>query len=510
MFNEIFRGRSKATGLFLGAPEAEGEASENSRMPLSKVYYDYHGLSNQLSGEKFILIGRKGSGKSAFAEYVVNAASGAPNLFAKFIRKNDFSLESIAQVRTPSGELVDSAAFIRWLIYVNLIKLFLESEAAKADSKFDLLNQFLKRNSGFVDIKGYQINEIVRKQGFEVSIEYFKRFMRSKYGKDVQIKEERAPFFRLLPHLEGVLISVLSSKLEAANKNSYVLFFDDLDLGYSSNNKAARDLIVDILRVVKEVNNDVFGRRGLGAKAVVLLRDDIEADLANNYADTAKIFSSYGVRISWYQDGFLQNIGSEDDLYLKAFINNRITIAFKEAGRSKVSGSPWESLVKFEPKGKTTFKDVVNNTLFRPRDLLLYFLPLQNAYFDVPIEWSACGSLTNSYSEELARELKNEMSAFYEPNQIEMIFRALARINRQSSCSFASARIAVSSEVAGSDPDEILYYLFERSLVGSRDSNGWLTFNCRSRADSLRAGRLPVDQEVVVQYGVRNYVHRKY
>lgn len=510
MFSEIFRGKARHGGLFLGAPEAEGEASENSRMPLSKVYHDYHGLSGQLSGEKFILIGRKGSGKSAFAEYVVGAANSTANLFAKFIRKNDFSLESIVQARAPNGEPLDSPAFIRWLIYVNLIKLFLGSEAAKADVKFNLLAQFLARNSGFVDIKAYQISEIITRQGFEVSIEYFKRFMRNKFNKDIQIKEERAPFFKLLPHLEEVLISILSGKVELANKNSYVLFFDDLDLGYSPNNKAGRDLIVDILRVVKEVNNDVFGRRGLGAKVVVLLRDDIEAELADIYADTAKIFSSYGVRISWYQDGFLQSINNEDDLFLKAFINNRIKIAFQDAGKSLRQGSPWSSLVAFDPRAKSTFKDVVNNTLFRPRDLLLYFLPLQNNYFELPIDWSAYGSLTTSYSEELARELKNEMSAFYEKEQVEMIFRALAAINRRSSCSFVDAERAIASEVAGLDRGEVLYYLFERSLVGSRDANGWMTFNCRTRADTSRAGRLPTDQDVVVQYGVRNYVMRKY
>lgn len=224
MFQGMFNGKSRKSGLFLGAPEAEGEALENSRMPLSEAYHDYHGISDQLSGEKFILIGRKGSGKSAFAEYVVGEAKGNANLFAKFIRKTDFALESIVQARSPNDEPIDVSAFVRWLIYVNLIKLFLDSEAAKSDVKFGLLKQFLAKNSGFVDVRSYEIKELIAKQGFEVNVEYFRRFFKSKYQKDIQTKSERAPFYKLLPHLEEVLVAILSSPVERANKNGSVAF----------------------------------------------------------------------------------------------------------------------------------------------------------------------------------------------------------------------------------------------------------------------------------------------
>lgn len=64
-------GKRQYQTVFLGAPEAEAEATATSRMPLVEVYEDFHQLLDGLSGEKFIVIGRKGAGKSAFAEYVV-------------------------------------------------------------------------------------------------------------------------------------------------------------------------------------------------------------------------------------------------------------------------------------------------------------------------------------------------------------------------------------------------------------------------------------------------------
>ncbi|EHH1051820.1 hypothetical protein J7I00_004564 [Vibrio parahaemolyticus] len=65
----VFKGlsRKNKAALFFGAPEAEAESLPTSRVSLFDVYEDHHDLFNELSNEKFIVIGRKGCGKSAFA-----------------------------------------------------------------------------------------------------------------------------------------------------------------------------------------------------------------------------------------------------------------------------------------------------------------------------------------------------------------------------------------------------------------------------------------------------------
>ena len=68
MFFNGLRKKDK-TALYFGAPEAEAESLPNSRVFLSDVYEDHHDLHTELASEKFIVVGRKGSGKSAFAEY---------------------------------------------------------------------------------------------------------------------------------------------------------------------------------------------------------------------------------------------------------------------------------------------------------------------------------------------------------------------------------------------------------------------------------------------------------
>lgn len=507
MLIDIFtRGGARLPGIFLGAPEAEAEANENSRVPLAEVYEDYHNLAEQISGEKFIIIGRKGSGKSAFAEYVTLKSREVANVFSKFVKKSDYRLEEVVQASSSANIVLDTSSFFKWIIYTHMIKLLLLSEAAKSAPKFGLLDLFLKKNSGYINIDEYAIKERIRKDGFEVNIEPLKRFFRTALSRDLEIRQERAPYFRLIPHLEEVIKHIFGSSIELENKNSYILFFDDLDIGYVAGSKSSRDYLVDLIRVAKAVNADVF--RGSGAKVVILLRDDIENDLSN-FPDTAKMFASYAARISWFQDGFMSQIESENMLHLKAFINRRISYAFTKSGAPFVQSDPWTSMVSLRDDGykpKTSFRRIVDLTLFRPRDILLFFLPLQDQSISIPIDDKAFTSMRKAYSGELAREIKNEFSAIYTEEEISQIFKCLKEISQSRTCSYRDALGVVSKNMSRErDASQVLDYLYDRSVIGVKDKHGHLTFKMRVSPKS-GGQTISVDESVVVQYGLMDHI----
>lgn len=506
IFKALLGGRNKSS-IYLGAPEAEGDATPNSRVPLLDVYEDYHELIPQLAHEKFIVVGRKGSGKSAFAEYIWLTAQNEPNLFCHFIRKNDFSLEKIVQIGNSEGIELDSEALFKWIIYTNILKMFAFNEAISSNKDYELLRQFIKKNSGYVEIREYEIRELIKKHGFEVNIEQFKRFMRGRFNKQVEEKSSRAPFYKLLPHLEEVIVRVLSSEEDKRNQNSYVLFFDDLDIGFSVSDKFSCDSLVKLIRTCRHVNNDIFGKNDISAKAVILIRDDIEHFLSSRYADTAKIFSSYSAKINWYQDNYARNEG-ENNLNIKKFINKRISYAFKSASLEFNNDDPWSSLVTDRVGEKPSFKYILNNTLFRPRDLLLLFKPLENGSYSYPLSKDHVNSLVNNYSEELAKELKNELSSFYDPEQIEMIFNALGELARGYK-TYNDAKKLFLNHCGDIRPDDLMGYLFDRSVIGNVDGRGWFTFKCREPISSPEPYRLRADQNIVIQYGIRTYILRK-
>jgi len=507
VFGSLLPRKSKPT-VFLGSPEAEAEATSLSRLPLVEVYEDFHNLLAGLSGEKFIIIGRKGSGKSAFGEYVYARSISEANLHCEFIRKSDSNLERAIQLGQEAGLQVDGESFFRWVVYTSMLRMFVDNPAISEAKEYGLLRAFLDKNSGYIKVNELEIKGLVSKHGFDVTIEPFRRFMRTKFGRDVEFKAERAPYFKLLPHLEDLLVKLLMSKENALNQNSFVLFFDDLDIGFDSSKSESVQTLVALLRACRYVNNDLFGKHGIQAKAIILLRDDIESFLAGREADTAKLFASYSSHINWYQDEYATQPRFEDELNLKKFINRRIKYALKKAGIA-CGDDPWRSLIADAPNyEKSSFKYIVNQTLFRPRDMLLFFLPLERGQFEYPLTFNAVRSLVDSYSEELAKEIKGELSSFYSSTDIETIFKALGTLAR-GNATYDQAVVMVEQNCKDINPNQLLSYLFDRSLIGTVDDRNWFTFKCRHNVFSSSPVQLDPRHQIVVQYGIRAYLRTR-
>ena len=58
--------------------EAEGESNESSSVKLLDVFDDDLGVLDELTSQKFIVIGRKGAGKSALASYIFYMMNNEP------------------------------------------------------------------------------------------------------------------------------------------------------------------------------------------------------------------------------------------------------------------------------------------------------------------------------------------------------------------------------------------------------------------------------------------------
>jgi len=516
VFKHFLSGKNKCS-IYLGAPEAEAESSSHSRVQLIDVYEDYHNLLDQLTYEKFIIVGRKGSGKSAFAEYVYLLSKDNSNLFSEFIRKDKVDLEQLVQLGVDSGENINKEHIFQWLIYTNILKLFSENESISSNKDYDQLRQFIQKNSGFISIDKNQIDEIVKKHGFEVNIEPLRRFIKSKLKGDFEFKESRAPFYKMLPHLEKVILKVMTSKSERDNENSYAIFFDDLDIGFNVKNEESVETIVNLLRACKRVNNDVFGKNGITAKAYVLIRDDFEKFISSKYADTAKLFSSYSATIRWYQDELYRN-SDETELNMRKFINKRISYAFKKESLVFDVSDPWKSLVDVsnDTDNKSCFKHLIDHTLFRPRDLLLIFRPLENGNYSIPLKRDDIKLLLDQYSDMLVKELRNELSSFYSDQQVQHILIALGEIAKKSGyggdagVSYDDSVGCVEGCVRDVNAHELLEDLFNRSVIGAKESSGLYKYKCREPIGSAKQYRLEKNDKIVVQYSVRSYVSTKY
>lgn len=475
--NSVNKRNGRTTeGFHIGVVEAEGEAN-NSKIILSEVFEDYLDVISQINNEKFIVLGRKGSGKSAIGEYLYSLAESDANLFANFIRTSEINIERIIQVGEEKGERITQEVLYKWIILTQLLKLFLQNQKISTIKEMVHIKKFIERNRGFVDIRNNEIKEIIREKGFSIDLEYFKRFYTAKCNKKISIKEEKADFYKLIPYLEEIVIKILLEDKD----NSYILIFDDLDIGYNFKVESSKEALIDLLRVTKYYNNEIFGRNGIKSKILILLRNDIAKHLRFN-ADTAKLFASYAVELNWFEEVYRLN---EDKLKLKQFINKRIMLNFEKNNMEYIKGKPWESFVdesEFEAwrsNSKSSFKYVIDHTFFRPRDLILFFKDLNKYKFPIPLSKESINILIGNYANEMFLEIQNELSAMYSALETNKIINALRNFLDKRPFTYQELLYALEEQKIEGTLDDIIDELFYYSLIGNINDNGEVSFKFR-------------------------------
>ncbi len=464
--NEISKQTTR--GFILGVVEAEGEA-HNKSILLNDVFVDYPDLFWHLDNGKFIILGRKGMGKSAVGEYLVSTMEDQPNKFATMVNQHKIELEKLIQGSYQEHAEDNHSALFKWVVLTQILNMMTENEHIQHWEEMNNLNKFLKRNRGFVGIDKYEIYDHETAKGFSINIEYLKRLC-SKLGVEVKEKGSKAIYYKMLPDLERTMIQLMKKDLG----NEYLLIIDDLDIGYK-NRQENNDMLVDLLRVVKYFNNEVFAKNGLSTRVFVLLRDDISKHIMN-YADTAKIINSYAVTLRWYQKNT-----KEDALLLKQFINKRIEHNFKRLSIPYNTADPWSDFVEKSKKGatKSSFKYILDQTFYRPRDLVLFFKDIGSKDIPLPISHQEISHLVGLYSKEMIGEIRNELSSQLSNKEIDDVLKILYGHSGKNEQFSYKELVSELQKAEFYNPVGIVEMLFDYSLIGNKNEKGDLNFKFR-------------------------------
>jgi hypothetical protein len=493
-------------GLYFGSPEAEAETSNNARIFLGDVFQDYLKVIPELEHEKFIVTGRKGVGKTAIAESIRYQASTEANRFCKLIKNIDLDLEATVQ-DADGSEVVIRKQLFEWIILTNLVSLILENEALKQKRDLGHLHKFINKNRGHVEIDEYELKSIVEENKMLVDITYFKRFFKARFSDRVGITAQNAPFYKLIKQLRRSVVSILRDNIDSINNNSYALIFDDLDINFDSSREEDIDLLLSLLRVAKNYNNEIFGKHGINAKIIVLLRTDIQKLVISHAADSSKIFSSYGVNLKWYEHITYKN--SENEVRLKQFINDRIRKCFQMQGRNFDESDPWRSLVRRDHsyEEESGFKYILDHTFYRPRDLILFFAPIRQFDWPIPLQKSRIDDLIVRYSDSLVEELKNELSLFYKSYNIEHILQSLRNLIDEYRIEYSDIKSSLLKNGFDQDPDRAIERLFDYSVIGNIDDNNYVKLKHRERPHERYT--VSRDERFLISYPIEAFLKRR-
>ncbi len=468
LFNRSPKGnssRGSTRGFYIGSTEAE---AENKKGKLNHGHYfeDYLEILPQIEQGRFIISGRKGSGKSAIAKFIKDKADEMKDAYADLIRLSDLELEKLKQFDERNEFENKERILVEWVILVRLIGLIVQNEDAQYISEFKPLKKFLDRNAGIVKIDQFEVTEIILNKKYEVSFEVLSRAFRPVFGKYFDIKTVKAPFYKLINPLKEIIQKILN--YEVNNSKDFILLFDDLDINLKAYDEKNINAITELIRISKNYNNEIF--RNTQARIIVLIRDDIKKLIDSFHSDTAKIFTSYEIVLNWYDhESFKFN---ENYTQLKKFINKRIRLNFEEKNLTFDQSDPWSTLVANEDPyyfDKTAFKFILDHSFYRPRDLILFFNPIGQNDFKYPLRSNEIKFLLKTYAEENMREIKNELSLLMTSVEINQLMNVLKEISVPQTITNQHIENAIHKYKLSISADVVVKLFCSYSLLGLKD-----------------------------------------
>lgn len=463
-----FRKTYSTRNFYIGRPEAEAETTQNVSNLLD-FFEDYTHIEDNINKGCFIISGRKGSGKSAYVMWLHERSRDNDELFTSIIRKNEFDIEAIIQA-VPKQDLKFEALF-EWLILVRVVKMILDSKQGEYLREIKSLKDFYLKNTGYVNIDRYVITEIIANK--EVNFSPLKRdfgFISKIFGN----KSIKAPFYQMIAPLRKIVVDVL--KMEIFKNIQFYVLFDDLDVKFKLANPQDKDMLMDLIRIVRRYTTEYFN--GVNAKVIIFIRDDIAERLDGVDCDKNKIFESYEYRINWYEH--LVAKGNEKNILLRRFINRRLRKAFESNKIPFNQDDPWISFVDESDNDRgTQFKYILDYTFYLPRDLMLIFKNIENNDLKLPLSHNDINKLLKEYSKKKVGEIKDELVAIYDKNDIDNIFQALKDINNGWDVDYQSVnKILRNNNLTSSVFNTLLDY---NLLIPVDKYTGYLYFNYREK-----------------------------
>lgn len=438
---------------------------EGARAPnlLVDGYIDIRHVCEQaLNGDDFLILGYKGSGKSAVAERLRITHEGDSQLFLTNINLEDFPYASFSQIvqENVAPEAKYPTAW-SWILLIYLLASY-EKDAGASHGEPEAFRQTMLalREMGLTPISG--LPRLVRsttKQTFKLTIP--KIFERTWESNDA---------YTDIPNYVDNLKNLVR---DLRSESKHLLIIDGLDEIVTS--EAAQWDSLGAL--VFEVNrlNMLFLKNSVSAKIILLCRTDIFELLAG--ANKNKIRQDSCVELDWYADP-----SAPGDSMLVKIANLRASVAF---------GEKTDLLSEFFPKktfGRPTMKVLLDTTRHTPRDFLQLLKYIQGCCTDDSISSENVKSGMRMYSiEYFLPEMIDELEGYATANEAKEFFHLVGSLRSRE---FSAKQIyevleKEKSSLRKDQVDVILRALFECSAIGNvqhRGSGGrFLTYRFRNR-----------------------------
>ncbi|MBE9397260.1 hypothetical protein IOQ59_08310 [Pontibacterium sp. N1Y112] len=364
--------------------------------------------NNVDDGDTFLVLGRKGSGKTALYRHFTEDKHSD---FSAGLNLNGYPWKVHERVKDDGVEHVESyVASWKYLIAVEFAKIVLQMSDRYQMTEVIELNKFLDENYG---TSSPSIKNIFAPKGLKVSGDLEPQILGCKLGKiSLSGREDNVQLGSELNALTDKILSYVQRVAEVSNLDQVFIHFDELDRGITKLTEERKDLIIGLILAAKEVRK-YFSGSSTYFKSVVYLRRDIWDELI--FSDKNKIAESNADFIEWNHE------------QLFGMIKKRISVLLGE-------GCSWDDIddgkrINQQPK----WKHIIDRTLMRPRDVISFLNTLlevakKKEEREIVFENKDVVEARPKYSNYLKNELDDEIL----PHWVdwEVCLQALSRIGK--------------------------------------------------------------------------------
>jgi len=453
--------------LQLGYASAEQESAMCPQL-LLEGFLDEEKFAHELSfGSRFLVLGDKGSGKSALAQHIRLTAERKSNIFVRTVYLSDFPFVNFAKIIN-TDELPASRypTAWSWILLLYVLDSFRSDQGSPTGSDDDFLHavEFLSKLGLIPSPELKHLVNISTKAEFKLKLTPF--FEAKKTIMSPNIKEP-------VPFLVEKLLGLIS---RFRSQSKHLLFVDGLD-----DILTFEDIQYEALAaLLSETNrlNTCFHQSGTPAKIILLCRTDLFERLPG--PNKNKIRQDSSILLDWY--------GSESDpmeTKLVKLANRRARLS----DRSIVN--LFHEYFQKSYRNGSLIGFLLNYTRHNPRDFIQLLKAIQRHETSVRVDSKSIGEALADYSENyFLPEIRDILDGFIDKRDIDLVFRLLGAQGKRTFY-FSSLKKFVRAipKYRSLDLDTILDGLFECGVIGNRISNAssksYTRFKYRNRNSVL-------------------------
>lgn len=423
--------------IYAGKPDAKDEIDFGGVEEFIKTYVvaEHFNIESLISGTNCFITGFKGTGKTALLFYLdnrfteIDESTCSSFIFFKeeFTDTKRSELESIAKrilssISVEKNALVDNQEFEyiwRWLLFKRIVSdneeynrgLFIDDENWK---KFENIIGKIKSPNNR--------RKFTIPQKIKMAVPYVEPSTQSVITPEVEVDlqntsdDKYLKFMEVIDEAERLLLNTTRTDIP------YYIFVDELEAYYGDISVFKRDLclIRDLIFTVKRFNSNFSAINMRCTKIICSVRSEILTAISRFVVtkELNKVTAGFAVPLMWNYSNTSSYMHPIIQILLK-----RIAVCEGEGCVNPDYKKVYERWLPENIHGIEPANYILNNSWCKPRDIVRLITTVQNSIYNnsKAFTQSVFDSVVKTYSEDSLTEIKEELRALYDTDQIDMI-----------------------------------------------------------------------------------------